>query len=212
MRCKQLLLWACLNAAAQMGLEKARGIGRTQWLRGLARALPARTSSRREARNGAATCTRSKNCENRSSRGESSLRLCGFALSLVRASDGASKMPRRGISQPDAPARLAVSRPVASSSPAPKACPLGCRSLVHGGSEADASLKRHAVRGVAQFEAAVRWWRSSAGCLLPTSWTSIPAGVAHSLVLSHTLNFSCRSASRYAPATQIAIGSRVGTR
>jgi len=36
-----------------------------------------------------------------------------------------------------------------------------------------------------------------AGCLLPTSLSNIPAGVAHSLVLSHTLNFSCRSASRY---------------
>ena len=37
----------------------------------------------------------------------------------------------------------------------PKACPLGCRSLVHGGPEADASLRHLTVRGVVQFEAAM---------------------------------------------------------
>ena len=77
MRCKQLLLWACLIAAAQMGLEKARAMAVTHSCRSPASAA----SSRREASNGAATCARSENCEKRSSRGESSLRLCGFALS-----------------------------------------------------------------------------------------------------------------------------------
>ena len=43
--------------------------------------------------------------------------------------------------------------------------------------------------------------------MLPTSYSSIPAGVAHSPVLSHTLNFSCRSASRYVPETQMDHGN-----
>jgi hypothetical protein len=65
-----------------------------------------------------------------------------------------SKMPRRRISRPDAPPEWPPA-PVASTSPAPKACPLGCRSLVHGGPEADASLRHLTVRGVVQFEAAM---------------------------------------------------------
>lgn len=36
-RCKQLLLWECLIAALQMGLEKARVPARTRWLRGPSR-------------------------------------------------------------------------------------------------------------------------------------------------------------------------------
>jgi hypothetical protein len=105
-----------------------------------------------------------------------------------------------------------------------KACPLGCRSLVHGGPqagggrlEADASLMlvccvccpsdtrrgRLTAPGVVQREAAMV---EVLAARCPRHESDIPAGVARSLVLSHTLNFSCRSASRYAAGTQIAMG------
>lgn len=79
--CKQLLLWACLIAAVQMGLEKARVTDLNHWLRGPASAHQQAQGSRRWGRER----TRSENYEKRSRRGESSLRLCGIALSCEPA-------------------------------------------------------------------------------------------------------------------------------
>lgn len=88
------------------------------------------------------------------------LRLRSLSCEPTAEGDGAPgllqgvKMPRRRLSRPDAPPEWPPAA-VASRSPVLKACSLGCRSLVHGGPEADASLKRLTVRGVVQFEAAM---------------------------------------------------------
>lgn len=100
LRCKQSLLWACLIAVLQMGLEKARVTGFFCRQHGPASAHQLTQGSRKRGHN----CTRSENYEK-------TLMAWGIILvealrnrSLVRASNGGSKMPRRGRSPQNAPA------------------------------------------------------------------------------------------------------------
>lgn len=147
LRCKQLLFWACLIAVLQMGLEKLRGDRPQRLAAWPCQRAPGAAQAHAGKQEWGRESTRSKNPEKRSQRGEPSLRLCGIALSCE---------PAIGGSKNASPGQLAINQTLrracegasergsqrasytscSASSPAPKACLLGCRSLVHGGSTA----------------------------------------------------------------------------
>ena len=130
MRCKQSLLWACVDRCGADGspLPSGEGSDDRSWaLVTSGEALPARTSSRREAAHGAASALEAKITKNAHGwRGESSLRLCGIALSCEPATE-VRKCLARGTSPQNAPASKVAAAACDASSPAhPKACLLGC--------------------------------------------------------------------------------------
>ena len=122
-------------------------------------ALPMRTSSRREAAHGAASALEAKITKNAHGwRGESSLRLCGIALSCEPATE-VRKCLARGTSPQNAPAsevaaatRRALHTPKLAflAASLPKLRAWGLETL-----EADARLKRLTAPGVVQLEAAM---------------------------------------------------------
>lgn len=90
-------------------------------------ALPMRTSSRREAAHGAASALEAKITKKRSRLAWGILVEALRNRSLVRASNGGSKMPRPGHLAPER-ARERSGSCDASSPAHPKACLLGCIS------------------------------------------------------------------------------------
>ena len=122
-------------------------------------ALPMRTSSRREAAHGAASALEAKITKKRSRLAWGILVEALRNRSLVRASNGGSKMPRRDTSPQNAPAsevaaatRRALHTPKLAflAASLPKLRAWGLETL-----EADARLKRLTAPGVVQLEAAM---------------------------------------------------------
>ena len=142
LRCKQSLLWACVDRCGADGspLPSGEGSDDRSWaLVTSGEALPARTSSRREAAHGAASALEAKITKNAHGwRGESSLRLCGIALSCEPATEvrkclarGTSPQKLERACEQSGSCRLRRVEPCT-----PQSLPSWlhrCRSFVHGG-------------------------------------------------------------------------------
>ncbi|KAF2633468.1 hypothetical protein BU25DRAFT_7066 [Macroventuria anomochaeta] len=139
-----------LIAAAQMGLEKARIMSLTHWLRGPASAHQLTQGSKKRGRD----CTRSENYKKTLIAWGvlvEALRNC----SLVRAATEVENASSAHLATRRACER-AVSQLQRVFEPcSPKLALLAAEAWCMGGPEADASLMRLTARGVVQFEAAM---------------------------------------------------------